>query len=127
MSETSNSLEMFMQAVNNVMEQSQNADLNLSVADTSATNSQDEIVIILQGQRKQPSRDTLHQLVGRSATFADLRSQLFRSTSARGVGVSVTLDGGRPTNYQETARIPGAVLDARQIRISYSVESGRNG
>lgn len=101
------------------------SDLELDVEDSSAT-ARESIEVVLQGQVKRPTRDTLTSLVGSAASFSQLRQQLFQSTSARGTGVSVTMDGDT-TIYSESDRIPGAILDATELRISYSVESGRNG
>ena len=128
MSNTTNPLDIFMQAITQAATAavtSNTEETTLEVEDTSAT-LVDSIEVILQGQRKQPSKETLAQLVGSGSTFSNLRQQLFQSNTSRGIGVSVTYDG-RTTTYNESDRIPGSILDATELRISYSVESGRNG
>lgn len=86
-----------------------------------------EVEVLLQGSRKTPTRSFVASMVGDGSTFEDLRSRIFQASSTTQVsGVAVTLDG-HTTTYSATDRIPGSVLDANQVRISYSVNSGTNG
>jgi hypothetical protein len=123
-------LNMFMQAAASAFTPEEttapeSAELELEVEDSTAT-AVATIEVILQGTRKQPSRDTLVSYVSNSQNFGQLRTELFQQSTARGTGVSVVADGVT-TVYSETDRIPGSLLDATNLRITYSVDSGRNG
>lgn len=118
-------LQALMTGLNEALDQ-ETTSQDISVASTENIE-ESSVKVFLQGSVKTPGVDTFRSYVANGYTFRNLLSTMFPDSDAsRIVSVSVSEDGDAST-YALDNRIPGALLDAIEVRISYAVESGRNG